>query len=186
MIYVNSLGSSQGSMDGERPPAAGGIGVHMPTVRDADRGIQHGGRPRPGWGCPVRRRRPGSARHNWGSRRLGIRATDEPMDRKCPGAAVAEGCHEVHLSMATENVSVLATENVRARELVLEEAQRLEWGSLPGAHHDVAAPRASLLTRWSTSEYGAHRCPVAGRGTDPLVSSGPKHRHQFQGRAGPP
>ena len=32
-----------GIAGGERPPAEGGMGVHMPTLRDADRGIESGG-----------------------------------------------------------------------------------------------------------------------------------------------
>ena len=32
-----------GIAGGERPPAEGGMGVHMPTLRDADRGIPKGG-----------------------------------------------------------------------------------------------------------------------------------------------
>ena len=49
-----------GIAGGERPPAEGGMGVHMPTLRDADRGIPKGGgrsllRPK----APERRRRSG-------------------------------------------------------------------------------------------------------------------------------
>ena len=32
-----------GIAGGERPPAEGGMGVHMPTLRDAERGIETGG-----------------------------------------------------------------------------------------------------------------------------------------------
>ena len=32
-----------GIAGGERPPAEGGMGVHMPTLRDSDRGIESGG-----------------------------------------------------------------------------------------------------------------------------------------------
>ena len=33
----------RGIAGGERPPAEGGMGVHMPTLRDAERGIETGG-----------------------------------------------------------------------------------------------------------------------------------------------
>ena len=39
------LPSRKGLMDRERPPEKGGMGVHMPTLPDADPGIPKGGLP---------------------------------------------------------------------------------------------------------------------------------------------